>query len=129
GLSAGTKYQFRMKAYKTYTSSTFYSDYTAIGYLVTKPANITGFATKASGTNYITIGWDKNDSATGYIIEQYKNGAWTQIAKITSNATTSYNVTGLSAGTKYQFRMKAYKTYTSSTFYSDYVTVSDTTNS
>ncbi|MBQ8931383.1 MAG: cellulase family glycosylhydrolase [Ruminiclostridium sp.] len=95
----------------------------------TLPSAVTGFGTKARGSNYITIGWDKIDSATGYIIEQYKNGAWTQIAKITSNATTSYKVTGLSAGTKYQFRMKAYKTYTSSTFYSDYVTVSDTTNS
>ena len=108
GLSAGTKYQFRMKAYKTYASSTLYSDYTAIGYFATRPSNVTGFGTKTRGANYITIGWNKNDSATGYIIEQYIDGSWVQIADITDSSTTTYKVTELVPGTAYKFRMRAY---------------------
>ena len=63
--------------------------------------------------------WNKNTSASGYEIEQYKSGKWTNVAKITSNATTSYTVKGLAAGTAgYKFRMRAvmdgaYSDYTS----------------
>ena len=55
------------------------------------------------------------------MIEQYKGGKWVAIKIITSNATTSFKVTGLKASTANKFRIKAYKSYGSSKLYSGYV--------
>ncbi|MFR1270482.1 MAG: leucine-rich repeat protein [[Eubacterium] siraeum] len=86
---------------------------------VEKPANVTGFKVKSIFSTNVTLQWNKNTSASGYEIEQYKSGKWVNVAKITSNATTSYTVKGLAAGTAgYKFRMRAvmdgaYSDYTS----------------
>ncbi|MBQ2798208.1 MAG: leucine-rich repeat protein [Ruminiclostridium sp.] len=122
-LSPSTKYGFRVGAYIEDGSYTFYGDYTDSIYPTTLPADITGFGVGAKGAYYITLEWDVNASATGYIVEQKNNGTWTEIADITSNTTTSYKVTGLAAFSKYQFRMKAYYTTASSTLYSGYTAV------
>ena len=45
--------------------------------------------------------------ATGYLVDEWINGAWTQIASVGSGS-TSYSVTGLSAGTTYYFDVGAY---------------------
>ena len=84
-----------------------------------KPANVTGFKVKSLTSTNVTLQWNKNANASGYEIEQYKGGKWVNVAKITSNATTSYTVKGLAAGTAgYKFRMRAvmdgaYSDYTS----------------
>ena len=80
-------------------------------------ANVTGFKVKSIFSTNVTLQWNKNMSASGYEIEQYKGGKWVNVAKITSNATTSYTVKGLAAGTAgYKFRMRAVK----DSVYSDY---------
>ena len=90
--------------------------------LLDKPAiaNVTGFKVKSLTSTNVTLQWNKNTSASGYEIEQYKSGKWTNVAKITGNATTSYTVKGLAAGTAgYKFRMRAVKDGA----YSDYTSV------
>ena len=73
-------------------------------------ANVTGFKVKSIFSTNVTLQWNKNTSASGYEIEQYKGGKWVNVAKITGNATTSYTVKGLAAGTAgYKFRMRAVK--------------------
>ena len=87
---------------------------------VEKPANVTGFKVKSIFSTNVTLQWNKNANASGYEIEQYKSGKWTNVAKITSSATTSYTVKGLAAGTAgYKFRMRAVKDGA----YSDYTSV------
>ena len=96
--------------------------------LLDKPtiANVTGFKVKSLTSTNVTLQWNKNTSASGYEIEQYKGGKWVNVAKITDNATTSYTVKGLAAGTAgYKFRMRAVKDGA----YSDYTsTLSVNTN-
>ena len=75
---------------------------------------------KTQGSTSLTLAWNKNASANGYIIEQYKGGKWTQIAKTLSNAVVSYTVSGLAADTTYTFRVRAYKTAAGKTIYSEY---------
>ena len=70
---------------------------------------------------------EQNTTATGYIVEQYKGGKWTQIAKTTSNSTLTCTAKELKANTTYTFRIRAYKTSGSSTKYSDYVRAAVTT--
>ena len=95
-----------------------------------KPANVTGFKVKSLTSTNVTLQWNKNSSASGYEIEQYKGGKWTNVAKIKGNATTSYTVKGLAAGTAgYQFRIRAYRTEGKNKAYSGYsATVKVNTN-
>ena len=87
-------------------------------------AKVTGFKVKSIFSTNVTLQWNKNTSASGYEIEQYKSGKWTNVAKITGNATTSYTVKGLAAGTAgYQFRIRAYRTEGKNKAYSGYSSV------
>ena len=75
----------------------------------------------------LRINWNKNNTASGYIIEQYKNGQWVRIAKITNNATTTYRVENLQPGTSYIFRTQAFGFDGNTPLYSTYQYVSGTT--
>ena len=92
-----------------------------------KPTELTGVKVKTQGTNSLTLAWDKSASAKGYIIEQYKGGKWTQIAKTSSNTAVTYTVNGLKADTTYTFRIKAYAISGESEIYSDYVRIAGKT--
>ncbi len=92
-----------------------------------KPTELTGVKVKTQGTASLTLAWDKNANAKGYIIEQYKGGKWTQIAKTSSNTTVIYTVNGLAADTTYTFRIKAYAISGESEIYSDYVRIAGKT--
>ena len=81
-------------------------------------AKIGGFKVKAKDSTSITLQWNKNNSASGYIIEAYNGKTWSQVAKITKNSTLTYKVTKLSASKTYQYRIKAYKTEGKATAYS-----------
>ncbi len=92
-----------------------------------KPTELTGVKVKTHGTASLTLAWDKNANAKGYIIEQYKGGKWTQIAKTSSNTAVTYTVNGLAADTTYTFRIKAYAISGESEIYSDYVRIAGKT--
>ena len=92
-----------------------------------KPTELTGVKVKTHGTASLTLAWDKNASAKGYIIEQYKGGKWTQIAKTSNNAAVTYTVNRLAADTTYTFRIKAYAISGESEIYSDYVRIAGKT--
>ena len=92
-----------------------------------KPTELTGVKVKTQGTNSLTLAWDKNASASGYVVEQYKGGKWTQIAKTSSNTAVTYTVNRLAADTTYTFRIKAYAISGESEIYSDYVRIAGKT--
>ena len=92
-----------------------------------KPTELTGVKVKTHGTASLTLAWDKNANAKGYIIEQYKGGKWTQIAKTSNNAAVTYTVNRLAADTTYTFRIKAYAISGESEIYSDYVRIAGKT--
>ena len=92
-----------------------------------KLTELTGVKVKTQGTASLTLAWDKNASAKGYIIEQYKGGKWTQIAKTSSNTAVTYTVNGLAADTTYTFRIKAYVISGESEIYGGYVKIAGKT--
>ena len=119
GLASATVYSFRIKSFRTVNGKTDYSEYTSLK-AATSFGNLSGLAVKSYTASAITLAWNKNASANGYIIEQYKGGKWVQIAKTASNAVVSYTVSGLAADTTYTFRVRAYKTAAGKTIYSEY---------
>ena len=92
-----------------------------------KLTELTGVKVKTQGTASLTLAWDKNASAKGYIIEQYKGGKWTQVAKTSSNTAVTYTVNGLAADTTYTFRIKAYAISGESEIYGGYVKIAGKT--
>ena len=119
GLAKGTTYSFRIKSFRKTGSTIEFSEYTAIK-AATSFGGVSGLAVKSYTASAITLAWNKNASANGYVVEQYKGGKWIQIAKTSSNAVVSYTVSGLAADTTYTFRVRAYKTAAGKTIYSEY---------
>ena len=111
GLSPSTEYTFRIKAYK----GSEYGKYSTVTSM-TNPSGVSGLKLGGRSASVLRLNWNKNTTATGYIIDQYKDGKWVRIAKITNNATTTYRVTGLNASTSYKFRMYTYKVSGSKTY-------------
>ena len=109
GLAAGTAgYKFRMRAVK----DGVYSDYTSAISVNTNPYGVGGFKTKSISSTSITLQWNKGTTASGYQLQQYKDGKWVTIYTGTKATDTSYTVKKLKAGTAgYRFRIRAYKTY------------------
>ena len=90
---------------------------------------VSGVKLGGRAADALRINWNENTLANGYIIEMYKSGKWTRIAKIKDSSTTTYRATGLKAGTVYKFRVKAYVLYGDTPLYSDYsATVAARTN-
>ena len=121
-LAADTTYTFRMRAYKTLSSGTSYSDYVRL-VAKTQLTNTDKFVGTAISPTAVKLDWNRNDKVTGYIIEQYKGGKWTQIAVTKNNTTLTFTVKGLADATPYSFRIKTYKNADGKTNYSGYSTV------
>ena len=119
GLKAGTAgYRFRIRAYKTYGSSKQYGSWSSELKVNTNPYGVGGFKVKSKSSTSVTLQWNKGTTASGYQLQQYKNGKWTDIFTPSKATSTSYTVKGLKAGTAgYRFRIRAYKTYGSSKQY------------
>ena len=130
-LSAGTTYKFRVMAYGFDGNTPLYSAYQNVSGTTTAaskaPSTVSDFKIGGRATDALRLNWTKNNSASGYIIEQNKNGSWTRIARIASNATTTYRVEGLKDSTTYQFRIKAFGYSGNTALYSGYKNISGTT--
>ena len=128
GLAASTQYKFRVKAYKMSGSTALYSGYTSTLAAYTNPSAVSNLKITGKAGTALRLGWSKNTSADGYIVEMYSGGKWVRVAKVTSNATVTYRKAGLKKGTTYKFRVATYNVAGGTAYYGAYVNVSGTTN-
>ena len=123
GLAAGSTYKARIKCYRLTNGAYSFSEYLEAD-VNTRIANVTGFKASGNTASSITFSWNKNTAATGYIVEIYKGGKWTQILNAKSNTTLTCTATGLSANATYSVRIKSFRKTTATTYFSDYLTFS-----
>ena len=83
-------------------------------------STVKGFKVKSKTNISANLQWNKNISVDGYVLDKYDGSKWVTIKTFTSNANTSFNVTGLKASTTFKFRIKAYKIYDITTVYGAY---------
>ena len=127
GLKSSTTYQFRMRAFGFDGSTVLYGTYQNVSGR-TAPANVTGVVIGGRAGDALRINWNKNESVSGYIIEQYQNGSWVRVARIADKNTATYRIAGLSSSTTYQFRIRAFDFDGNTALYGGYTTVSGKTN-
>ncbi len=104
-LTAGTNYEWQVQ---TVCSGTSTSAFTASTTFTTTGgcAVPTGLTSSAITTTSATVSWTPVTGATGYNL-QYEVGSTGTFTTVSNLTTTSYNITGLTAGTTYQFHVQA----------------------
>ncbi len=117
GLQAGLEYQFQVRAVTAGGDGAISTTVKATP--TSRPAAPSGL-TATAGVERVTLGWTDPDDATitGYQYRQRKGnrgwGSWTDISG-SDATTTSHAVTGLEAGSRYRFQLRAVNGETSST--------------
>ena len=123
-LKAGTKYKFKVKAYKTVSKKKYYGSYSSELQTATKTSTpkITSVTT---GSKKANLKWKKVSGATGYEIYMAtsKNGKYSKVKTITKSSTVKYSKTKLKKNKKYYFKVRTYKTVNGKKIYSSYSTV------
>jgi hypothetical protein len=109
-LTGGTHYAYRVESFNTAGDSAQPSDAT----VVTPAGNLTGVVAPAKLTatpitdSRIDLKWDAVEGAGGYKVEQSADGIVYDPIGTTPAAQTSFSVTGLSPGTVYYYRVRAF---------------------
>jgi hypothetical protein len=116
-----------MRSYRIKSGVYLYSKYTSAMSWHTSPSLVENVEINDITDSSIQLCWDRNDTADGYIIEQYKDGAWKRIAKIANKNAVYYNVKNLKSVTTYSFRIKTYKMIGKTGLHGEYVNISATT--
>jgi len=113
GLSAGTEYQFKVRAFDTFASqpnsgfSNIVTQATTDATDLVPPSVPTEFTASNITQTSVTLSWLFSSNPDGTLASGYKlYQGTTLIANLTT--TTTYNVTGLTAGTLYKFFVSAY---------------------
>lgn len=123
-LKAGTKYKFKVRAYKTVNKKKYYGSYSSELQTATKTSTpkITSVTT---GSKKANLKWKKVSGATGYEIYMAtsKNGKYSKVKTITKSSTVKYSKTKLKKNKKYYFKVRTYKTVNGKKIYSSYSTV------
>lgn len=105
GLTDGTKYYYKVKAYSSADSSAFSNIDSAVTYL-SRPTNLTG---SSLGLNNLSLSWADNSlSEVGFIIERHEHDNLFYALDTVSANVTSYTDTNLTYSETYTYRVKAF---------------------
>ncbi|MFR5877019.1 MAG: glycoside hydrolase [Eubacterium sp.] len=115
-LKAGTTYVYAVRAYRTVSKKTYYSDYSSRITLSTLPAKVTGLKKIAVTANSISVSWSKVTGATGYKLQYSTNKNFSSGVKTINQTAVSKTITSLNSNTTYYFRVYAYRTVNKLTY-------------
>ena len=104
GLLAATRYNYKVRA----VVSGVLGSFTAVKTAYTKPATPAGLTATAISTSQINLKWTAVTGATSYQV--YRSyGASTSYTRVAIVTAPSYSNTGLAAGTRYNYKVRAVK--------------------
>jgi fibronectin type 3 domain-containing protein len=102
GLTANSAYQYRVRAFNASGNGEFSNAVSRATLL----SAVSSFTATADSASQITLSWSNVTGESGYRLERLSGTTWTLVATLAADTTTR-TVTGLSAGTSYQFRLMA----------------------
>lgn len=120
-LKAGTKYQFKVLAYRTVNKKEYTGKYSSVLATATKPSTpkISKLTTKSKK---VTVNWKKVSGASGYDVymAKSKKGKYTKIGNVNKGSTVKYTKSKLTKKKTYYFKIRTYKTVNGKKIYSSY---------
>lgn len=133
GLTAGTKYAYKIRAYIQLNGKTYYSAYTEKTDAVTLPATVKGLKQAEDSTSTtVRMKWDILKGVSGYEVYKYNTTSKTyKLANTRKSASVhSWTNSYLTPNTEYMYKVRAYVTLNGTNYYgsfSDVVKTSTTT--
>ncbi|MEL7571147.1 MAG: InlB B-repeat-containing protein, partial [Eubacteriaceae bacterium] len=109
---------YSIKAVYIEGPNTYYSDYSNIKYSSAK-VSTPAIEVSVNSYNSLNISWDAIEGATGYAIYRATSSSGTY-SLVIKTPLLSYTNTGLTTGTTYYYKVKAYRNILGSDYYSDY---------
>ncbi len=107
GLTASTLYEFQVQTVCTGGNSTFTASATFTTLAATTTCNApTGLATTGITSTGATLSWTAVTGAASYGVDYKKSTATTWTSLATATTTTTASLTGLTASTAYNFRVR-----------------------
>ena len=123
GLVGATEYSYQVRALLNYGEEVYSGKFSQTASSTTLPAVVKNL--KATGkSEAVALKWAKNKRADGYEIYRLdkKTGEFAGIAVLEDREILSYTDDGLTAGTAYTYRMRAYKEYNGKRYYGEFST-------
>ena len=120
----GTKYTYYVYAYKT-VDDTKYKSYTSSGAVKYYMSKLTISSLTSNTAGKLTVKWGKNSKATGYQIYYSTSSSFSNYKSVTISdpATVSKTISSLTSGKTYYVKVRAYKTVSSTKYYSPWSSV------
>ena len=84
------------------------------------PTQVTGLTYGARSADYVSLRWNKDANADGYIVEYLSTDRFVKLTDKTSGSSVSHKVTGLEPGKLYKFRIRAYRNVNGTRVYAAY---------
>ena len=106
-LTQGSKYSFRVAATIADGEAVVEGDATEVTF-GTVPTDVKGFCLSDETKDTITISWEKNDRADGYLLERCCKGEWSDYGDFDADV-TAFTDDDLEDGRVYYYRVCAYR--------------------
>ena len=108
-LKAGTAYKVKVVAYKKVAGKVLWGAEN-VALLMTAPSAVRGLKTSKNGLSSILLSWNRVASADGYLIYRHNGTRYVKIGKLGKNV-TSFVSSNLRSGTKWKYKVVAYKKF------------------
>jgi fibronectin type 3 domain-containing protein len=124
GLTTGTEYKYKVRGYWTIGGTKYFGAYSEVLTTATKPAKVKNLTLLTESSTSITLTWSKSVSVTGYQIYRLNSttGKYEKVASVKGSTTLSFTDTGLSTGTEYTYKVRAYKASDGTNYYGSFCT-------
>ncbi len=125
GLTTGKSYCYKVRAYRTVGTAKVYSDYSTVASARPVPAAPVNVKAASASYNSVKLTWSVVAGASGYVVYQAtsSNGTYTLAAVLPGGSAATYTNVGLTTGTTYYYKLRAYRTVGAAKVYGGYSAV------